>query len=260
MDILFLSFAALFGVAVGSFLNVVILRHAREESIGGRSHCPYCNKILSFFELIPLLSYLLQRGRCRACKAALSWQYPAVEALTALLFVAVVYRTQDTYEIALMLPVVYLLVCITVYDFRHFIIPNSWVYSLSVLSFLSLFLGEGGAVVLPTLLELSAGPLIALPFAALWYFSSGRWIGFGDAKLALAMGWLLGVVGGFSAVMLAFWIGAVASLTLLGIQRAHLALEGKPLTMKSEVPFAPFLILGLLLVYFFNINAFTLFV
>ena len=154
-----------------------------------------------------------------------------------------------------------LLIAITVYDLRHKIIPNGLVYSAALLSLLHLFLTSNFKL---STFNFFIGPLLALPFAAIWFFSRGRAMGLGDAKLILFFPWLLGLAGGLSAVLLGFWIGA--SLSIAGIllkavvssapRRVFPELKGKlkDLTMKTELPLAPFLILGLFIVYLFGID------
>jgi prepilin signal peptidase PulO-like enzyme (type II secretory pathway) len=114
---------------------------------------------------------------------------------------------------------------------------------------------------MPSVLDLFSGIILAAPFVLLWIISGGKWIGFGDAKLALGIGWFLGMVYGLSAIIIGFWIGAVISLILLGAGKTACskAIRSLPayfglkhVSMKSEIPFAPFLILGLVLVYFFK--------
>jgi prepilin signal peptidase PulO-like enzyme (type II secretory pathway) len=106
------------------------------------------------------------------------------------------------------------------------------------------------------IIDFLAGPLLALPFALVWYFSKGEWMGLGDAKLALGIGWFLGLAGGISALCIGFWAGAVISVGLLLIQRHMKKRNRNRLSLKSEVPFAPFLIIGLLVVYFFPMDIF----
>ena len=102
--------------------------------------------------------------------------------------------------------------------------------------------------------DLLAGPLLALPFALLWFFSRGKWIGFGDAKLALGIGWFVGYIGGPSAIALGFWIGAVVSVGLL--MWSKITQKGVVIDRHTEIPFAPFLIIGLALVFFLQIDLF----
>jgi len=108
----------------------------------------------------------------------------------------------------------------------------------------------------PFYLDILSGPILFLFFYILWVISSGRWIGFGDAKLALGLGWFLGLFSGISAIILSFWIGAAFSL--LVILFGKLNLLSKKLTIKSEIPFAPFIIIAVFVEYFFRFDFFHL--
>jgi Flp pilus assembly protein protease CpaA len=103
---------------------------------------------------------------------------------------------------------------IGVYDLKHKIIPDMFVYSFSALSLLYLLLTSEFSELIgfPHILNLLAGPIIALPLYLLWKISSGRWIGLGDSKLALGIGWFLGFSGGISAIIIGFWIGAIVGV------------------------------------------------
>ncbi|MEX1120218.1 MAG: hypothetical protein WEB94_00470, partial [Candidatus Paceibacterota bacterium] len=107
-----------------------------------------------------------------------------------------------------------------------------------------------------------AGPILALPIWFLWIISRGTWIGLGDAKLFLGVGWFLGLSGGVSAFALSFWVGAVVSGLLIFLSMVlrtrKLNLLAKDLTIKTEIPFAPFIILSFFIVYFFEFNLITL--
>jgi leader peptidase (prepilin peptidase) / N-methyltransferase len=244
------------GTIIGSFLNVVILRHQKEERVGGRSYCPSCHKQLHWYELVPVLSYVVQRGHCRGCGALISAQYPLVEFLTGLVFVAV-WSLVGTYPWVLgihtLLPLVLawgvwaLLIVITVYDLRTMLIPDHFSFSFAGLALLSSFVSEG--FVWQTLI---AGPLLFLPFYALWKYSDGRWMGLGDGKLAWGIGWYLGLMQGASAIMFAFWLGAVGSLALIGAQRLVQNVRTGEVSfgLSSEVPFGPYLVAGIGIVYF----------
>ena len=140
-----------------------------------------------------------------------------------------------------------LLLVITVYDFKHKIIPDRFVYAFAVIALMSQFIGGSSWWHIPGWGTLLAGPLLALPFALLWLVSRGTWMGLGDAKLALGMGWLLGFGSGVNAIALAFWIGAVISLVWLFATYKRF----KP---RTEIPFGPYLILGLYLVLLFRIQ------
>lgn len=263
--ILTYSFAFIFGSILGSFLNVVILRYQTGRSaLEGRSVCFHCNTPLRWYELIPILSFLYARGRCRTCRVPISLQYPLVESGTGLLFVLVVAKNLAFSETIYVLSTISILIVIFVYDIRHKIIPNAFVYAFILLSFFHLFVDFSLLDVrIPGLYEIAAGPLLFLPFFLLWYFSKGTWMGFGDAKLSTGIGFSLGLTKGITAVVFAFWAGAAASLAaMIGVfvvQRLGLLARGKRLTMKSEIPFAPFLIIGFFIVFIFNIDLFALF-
>ena len=241
------------GLIVGSFLNVVIIRGASDEPITGRSHCRSCGATLRPIDLVPVISYLLSRGRCRYCHARISSQYVLVELLTAISFAVIAWNVaivgyMDVIRASLYAVIVSVAIAIGGIDLRTTYIPDRLSYLLAALSLLSVVVTYG---LTPSWQVLIAGPLIAFPLAALWLVSRGTWIGLGDAKLALSMGWLFGITGGLTALVLSFWIGAAVSLTLLflhkltSINRGGLLKRIPGLTMKSEVPFAPFLILGM---------------
>jgi prepilin signal peptidase PulO-like enzyme (type II secretory pathway) len=115
------------------------------------------------------------------------------------------------------------------------------------------------ASVVPGLFDLLAGPIVAAPFFFLWLVSDGRWMGLGDAKLALGIGWMLGLPAAASALIIAFWVGAIAGLILIAVSRSRIVarifkLASGTLSMKSELPFAPFLIAGTALVAFWPLD------
>ncbi|MDQ3076945.1 MAG: prepilin peptidase [bacterium] len=264
---MFLSLALfffVFGVAIGSFLNVVILRYNTGRGLDGRSQCFSCGKKLQWFELMPVVSFLYQKGKCSECGSKISWQYPLVELLTGIVFVAVYWKLYpyiflafSSFIVSYIITVLIfcILIVIFVYDLRHKIIPDGLSLALALLGLINLCISLVPlSLKVPSLSALVAGPLLFLPFAILWFVSKGTWMGFGDAKLAFGMGLILGIMGGLSAIILAFWIGAVISVGLLVIQKIHLSLGGRHLTMKSEIPFAPFLIIGFSLVFFFHIT------
>ncbi len=254
MTSFYLVFSFVLGTIIGSFLNVVSFRFNTGMTLGGRSKCFSCNKVLSWQELFPIFSFIFQRGSCRKCKSKISWQYPLVEAGSGILFVLVFFFFPPTSLEAAFGTIFYLfitslLIVITVYDMKHKIIPDSLSYTFGVVALLHLFISPDLSFTTPGLMDLLAGPLLALPFFLLWLLSKGRWMGLGDAKLTLGLGWLLGISGGISAITLAFWIGAVVSIIWVGF-------VFKKFKSHFEVPFGPFLILGLYLVLFFHIQIF----
>ncbi|KND52141.1 MAG: leader peptidase (prepilin peptidase) / N-methyltransferase [Parcubacteria bacterium C7867-003] len=271
MDWLFIVLIFIFGTLVGSFINVLGLRYNSGLSpVNGRSRCLSCNAELKWFDLVPVFSFLFLLGRCRFCKSKISYQYPLVEFLTGLVFVGVVARQISLWPLysnfengmgyCIFLAVYYfvvfsLLFAITIYDFRHKIIPNSFVYWFIGLALFKLFLFmyiKYPGLDNQDILDLFAPLFLFIPFALLWYFSSGKWIGFGDAKLVFGIGALLGFVYGISAVVLGFWIGAIWSIIML-ISSKLLKREDS-VNMKSELPFAPFLIAGVIIVFLLRID------
>lgn len=265
-DITFYILIFIFGTIVGSFLNVLVLRYNTGVSIvKGRSFCFSCGKKLGPAELIPVLSFILQGGKCAGCQSKISWQYPVVEALTGLLFVGVFIKYLgliglyfDIWYVLIGLAVMAVLISITVYDFKHKIIPDGLVISFGILALLKIvadfFLMSGTSAEIKTHLIwfLASGPALALPLFLIWLFSKGRWMGLGDPKLVLGIGWFLGPIFGLSALILAFWSGAVYGLILMALSK--FSWHGLKIDGKTEVPFAPFLILGFVLVYFFGID------
>lgn len=258
---------AILGLIIGSFLNVVVLR-ARVFTLGGRSACMSCDTALRWYDMVPVVSWLALRGRCRNCGSAISLQYPLVEALTGLLF-AIIGTSSIALNPALALialSVASVLVAIAVYDIRHTIIPDAWAYFFAGAALLYMLV-DGIPPDASFIVYLFSGPLSALPIATLWFVSQGRWIGLGDAKLSIGIGWLLGPVYGIVAVFFAFVIGAIISVCILMplpalMRRLHqtgiarFRSSGSQLTMKSEVPFGPFLIASCFIVWFsllFNI-------
>jgi prepilin signal peptidase PulO-like enzyme (type II secretory pathway) len=267
MDALLLVFIFIFGAIIGSFLNVVALRYNTGMTIEGRSVCFSCGKTLRWYELIPVLSYVMLRGKCSACRSGISLQYPLVELLTGTLFVLLYAQNNPLYYFTLMCLITAVLVVIVVYDIRHTIIPDGLVYSFIALSFIKLLSDNNflGLFTSERIWELLAGPILFLPFFLLWFFSRGRWMGFGDAKLAWGIGWMLGLIPGISSLIFSFWIGALVGILMLLLKRISsslsvhnrgLFLRFKNLTIKSEIPFAPFLILGVYIVFLGHVLVF----
>lgn len=246
------------GLIVGSFLNVVIYRYNTGRSVArGRSRCLACSRDLHWFELVPVASFVALRGRCRRCLSGISWQYPLVELVTGLLFLLASWQFGVGFDswpvLGVYLVILSLLVVITVYDFRHKIIPDGLVYAFILFSTLPVLFTRDGVMIFNHLI---AGLTLFAFFFLLWSVSRGRWMGFGDAKLALGVGFLLGLTGGVSAIVFAFWFGALVSVCIL----IYGQLSGRArFGLKSEVPFAPFIVLGLFLNLFFHLNVIALF-
>ncbi len=258
-----------FGAIVGSFLNVVIFRiNTRKSffgSFGGRSACMSCRNQLRWYELVPLLSFLGLRGRCKNCKTKISIQYPLVEITTGLIFACLFLKfsaldgsvlggQEFVFNLTFIFTYTYyalafsILLVIAVYDLKHKIIPDALSFLFGALAFAGLFFFHT-----PDILNFLSGIFIAAPFALFWLVSGGRWMGLGDAKLALGIGWLLGISLSLSSLVLAFWTGAVVGIFLIIFSKIkRMAKFG----MKSEIPFAPFLVLGAFLAFIFGLNFF----
>lgn len=257
MEILVYFFVFLFGSAIGSFLNVAAFRYNTGVFFRPRSFCFSCGKNLSWRENIPLLSFLRQRGRCRGCKSAISPQYFIVELATGILFLIVFLKEGLLIKTFFIWAIASILMVIAIYDIRHKIIPDGFAGLLAVTALLySIFYAPLGE-------HLLAAFLLSAPLAAIFLFSKGTWMGLGDGKLMFGIGLFLGISEGAAALLLSFWIGAVAGIILLfagrpGARRIFGKLFKKKMTLKSEIPFGPFLITGAFCAYFFNLGFFDL--
>ena len=225
----------LFGLIVGSFLNAVIYRlHSGESIVKSRSHCPKCGHVLAWCELVPIFSFVIQRGKCRECKGSISWQYPMVELATAILFVLVLY-----YNLPLLytLTISSLLIVIFVYDLKHYIIPDKIIYPAILVS--GIFVWQHTTYNIQYTIYAAIGASIF--FAAMFFASRGKWMGFGDVKLAFFMGLFLGWPDILVGLFAAFMLGGIMGMGLIAY--------GKK-TMKSQVPFGPFLVTGTFIAMF----------
>jgi len=228
-------FIFLFGLIVGSFLNWSFLK--------GRSFCPYCKQVLSWQDLIPVFSFLFLKGKCRYCGKKISLQYPLIEIATGLVFVLMLnYELRImNYEIFSFEFIAYFLflilnssflILIFVYDLKHFIIPDKVIYPAIVIVFLY-------NLILNSQFIIHNSIFAAIGASAFFLFivlvSRGKWMGVGDIKLAFLMGLLLGFPYILVALFFSFLIGAIIGIGLILAKRK---------TMKSEVPFGPFLVIG----------------
>lgn len=257
--------AFVFGVIIGSFLNVYIYRLHTGKSLMGSSHCLSCGTDLKPYELVPLFSYLALLGRCRTCRSYIPHRYFLVELLTGLLFVGVALTAIDVITMLHTLFIVSVLLVIAVYDIYHMIIPDELVTALlcGVISN-QLYVHITGVPLAVFWWNIFAALLGSLFFLLLWRVSKGTWIGFGDVKLIIPLGLSVGYAAVFSMMVLSFWIGAIVGVLIILIQKIrqmsqpHFKFLQAELTMKSAVPFAPFLILGYLAVIFFDIDVIAL--
>ena len=200
---LVLTLLTLLGLCVGSFCNVLIYRLPKgEEFVKTRSHCMACGHVLEWYELVPLVSWLLQGGRCRACSVRLSAQYPVVEGLNGgmWLLTGLLYW-DDPVRIALYCPLFSLLLVLSVIDWRTFEIPNGLNLAILVLGAVQLVLDLGH-----WLLYLTGMGSVSLLFLLLRWLTMGTGVGLGDVKLMGAAGLLLGL----PRILLALLVGSVS--------------------------------------------------
>lgn len=254
----------LFGLIVGSFLNVVILRTHTKRSLGGHSHCMSCGKRLGVLDLVPLFSYLALLGRCRQCGARISPRYLFIELIAGLSFAYIFSLALSPLASVIHLLLVSILLIIFVYDTEHLIIPDEYVIALVPLAIMLDVFSTGTVNILQLATAMLGGAVSFAFLGGLWKVSGGRWIGLGDAKLSVPLAIAVGISNVFSLIVFAFWLGAVVSVSLLLIGKLllrgqkHLRFFGTPLTMKAEVPFAPFLIGSFIIVYFSHGDVFTI--
>jgi prepilin signal peptidase PulO-like enzyme (type II secretory pathway) len=238
------------GLCVGSFLNVIILRLSLPDfsfwkDIGGlknRSYCPHCRTQLNWPDLIPVASFMWLRGECRYCQKKISIQYPLVELATAFIllgeFLVIGQQIPDVFALFTAWFVSACLVIIFVYDLKHYLIPDEVLFPAIVIEFLYRLWH------LPSLSNYVLAALIAAAFfLVIFLISKGEWMGFGDVKLAVLLGLMLGFSGVLLCLFLSFVFGAIIGSILIGLKRK---------SIKSQLPFAPFLILAAFVVLFFG--------
>lgn len=231
-SIVFLSLGTIFG----SFLNVVIYRVPKGESIvHGRSHCPKCNHVLSPLELIPVLSFIFLRAKCKECKSPISFRYPLIELLTGILF----FVSYKTFGLTIQLPISFILslilISIAMIDIDTMEIKDRFQILLLVLAIINLLFTS-----LPLLDHLIGFFIISIPFYIIAILTDG--IGGGDIKLIAIGGLLLG----YKATLVAFLIAAVSGSIL-----ALYLLIFKKSDRKAQLAFGPFLCVGIYIAYHF---------
>jgi prepilin signal peptidase PulO-like enzyme (type II secretory pathway) len=268
MKLMIIGILAGLGLCLGSFVNALVwrvheqakggkkkqkLKEAKQLSIAkGRSLCPNCRHQLSARDLIPLFSWLSLRGKCRYCHKSISVQYPLVELVTAILFVAsyifwpIPLAGVELVSFGIWLIVLTGLMALLVYDLRWYLLPNRILYPLTGIASVMAFVRVVSAVepywaFIETLFAVLVGGSL---FYILFQVSKGKWIGGGDVKL----GWLLGILVATPAralltIFIASVLGSLVSVPLL--------LSGR-LKKNAVIPFGPFLIVGAIIVMLFG--------
>ena len=248
-DYIVYGIVLIYGILIGSFLNVCIYRIPEELSVvTGRSHCTNCNRKLKWYELVPIISYIFLLGRCRSCKSHISIQYPIIEALNGLMYVLVFYFYGWDSIYALLLSIVYCfvisaLIVLSVIDFRTNIIPPGINIFLLVMGLAAVMIkyfesGRGTDVVLDHTIGFFA---ISLFLLLIYYATKGLAIGGGDIKLMAAAGLLLG----WELVIVAFFLGCILAAIIHPL-RMRIKNVGRSLA------FGPYLSVGTVLDLYFG--------
>ncbi|WP_170871476.1 prepilin peptidase [Desulfosporosinus metallidurans] len=238
----------LLGLLIGSFLNVVIYRVPRGESIvTPGSHCPACGHYLRAWELVPVVSFLIQKGQCRNCQARISWRYPMVELLTGVLFYLTVALSfgMEIHPARLLLNLVFVavLIALAFIDLDTFRLPDVLTLPLLGLGLLGAFLIPGNPTGWESVLSaLGAGGLF---WIIARFYPQG--MGLGDVKLVAAMGAFLGFPSIFLAIFIGSFLGALIGIFLL--------LAGRK-GFRQQIPFGPYLALGAILALFWGTQIF----
>jgi len=246
---LILLFSFIIGLEIGSFLNCVIYRLDKKESpLQGRSFCPHCHHKLSWLDLIPVFSFFVLKGKCRYCHDKISWQYPLVEIATGFLFAFIIGQSSLALQSFFLIILSCFLIIIFVYDLKHYLIPDKVIYPAIIIGlvyqvFEVLKFGFNNLNFDSFLYALFSAGLASAFFFSIFLISQGKWMGFGDVKLAFFLGLVLGWPNTFVAMFIAFLIGALIGTGLIALKRK---------TLKSEVPFAPFLIIGTFIALFWG--------
>jgi leader peptidase (prepilin peptidase) / N-methyltransferase len=243
-------FIFIFGLIIGSFLNCLIWRLHKSESLMNRSYCPKCRKQISWYDNIPVISFLILRGGCRHCHKPISYQYPAVELITGLLFIVAYYINYrlllpadlSNYQfIAQLLRdwfLISVMIVIFIYDLRWYLILDKVTLPACLIVFiLNLILGIN-------LWNLLISGIIGGSFFLIQFLiSRGKWIGGGDIRLGLLMGLALGWPGVILAIIISYFLGSIIGIGLI--------LSGKK-QWSSEVPLGVFLTIGTVLALFWQ--------
>lgn len=235
MILIFSIFAFLIGLIIGSFLNCLIWRLYKEETITGRSYCPNCRKKISWYDNIPVLSFILLKAKCRHCRKKISWQYPVVELTTAILFLLSFLNSLNEYDFTLSLAKSWLLIItltiIFVYDFRWQLIPMILVWPMCVVFFiLNILIGFSWISVL------ISGLMAAAFFFIQYIITKKKGLGEGDIWLGLLLGLSFPSFSQLLLILvLSYSVGALVGIFLIKFKKE---------SSKSKIALGPFLAFG----------------
>lgn len=237
----FAGFALIFGLAIGSFLNVIIYRVPAGKTILGRSNCPKCETQIKGYDNIPVLSWLVLGAKCRSCKASISPRYPLIEAVTGLSWFAITLAFFDSAPLLLPLLLIAAAFSIALFmiDLDTMTLPNKLTYPLFIITaiyLIALALAEGA---LDNLINAGIGAAIYLGFFfMLWFLTGGRGLGFGDVKLAPSLGLIIGWIS-----LPAVTVG-IAGAFIIGGLPAGIAMVTGLIKKGTQIPFGPMMFVG----------------
>lgn len=258
--LLFLPPIFILGLAVGSFLNVLISRLPKnEEIVRNRSHCPHCQHPLAWHDLIPLLSFILLKGNCRYCQKKISWQYPLVELSTGIIFALLFYKkfvSLDVLDFSLLtshgltelaeafslLIISCILITIFAIDLKHLIIPDKLVLIGTIISIINIILNHYDNLN-SVILTFCGAISLSLFFYFLHLITKGRGMGGGDIKLVFLLGLIMGFPQMFVGIFISFLTGAIIGLLLILIGRKKFG---------QQIAFGPFLVFNTFVMIFFG--------
>lgn len=239
MTITYAVFFFIFGIVFGSFFNVVGLRVPKKESIAyPPSHCTSCNRQLTALDLVPVLSYMFLKGKCRTCGSKIHWVYPLMEFITGALFVLAFLHFGFTKELIIAILFVSLLVIITVSDIAYMLIPDKVLLPFAAVLFVWRFF-----IPLDPWWDSLLGAIIGFSLLFLIAIVSKGGMGGGDIKLFFAIGLVVGTAGTLMTLFFASVIGAIVGIIQLRVMK-----KGR----KTPVPFGPSIAAGALIVYFYG--------
>lgn len=235
----------IFGASIGSFLNVLIDRLPKEESINGRSHCDFCGKKIAWHDLFPIISFFILGGKTRCCRKKLSFQYPIIEFVTGLVFIIVIkdgpYLGQSLIRSVLISGIMACFIVIFISDLKYHLISDYIL--LAVFIFSIIFHLSNNETMKQFNNFFLSGLIVSLPIFLIYFISKERAMGLGDVYLAAIMGFLLGWKAGFLALYIAFVTGAIFGLIIILFKHKKL---------KSKIAFGPFLVIGTVVMLFWG--------
>jgi leader peptidase (prepilin peptidase)/N-methyltransferase len=247
MKAILVTDVGILGLVIGSFLSVVVHRVPKHESIvGGRSYCPNCGVQIRAVDNVPVLAYLVRRGRCRACGIAISPRYLILELTTGALFAAVAYRSASWWDVAPFCVLAASLIAVSAIDIELFRVPTKILYACVALGAPLLVLASAETHDWGALVRALVGGALSLIVLLILHLAVPRGMGLGDVRLAGVCGGFLGWLGyrlDFTGIWLSFIIGGVFGVALLLTGRARRG---------SHIPFAPFLAAGTMLAVLFG--------